>query len=88
MTDIGRFVEIKCFYYSFFPLKMLLIKFILLFHVLKKTNSYFKHTITIHLRTLASRGSDFSEGVITAVTLTANDSTFTGALPGDGVTRS
>lgn len=35
--------------------------------------------------TLASNWSDLSEGVVTAVTLTADDSPFTGALPSDGV---
>lgn len=39
-------------------------------------------------RTLASSGSDLSEGVITAVTLAADDSSFTGALPSDGVAGS
>lgn len=38
--------------------------------------------------TFTSTGGDFSEGVITAVTLTADDSPLAGALPGDGVASS
>lgn len=42
----------------------------------------------INPHTLASQWSDLSEGVIAAVTLTTDDSSFTGALPGDGVAGS
>jgi len=42
----------------------------------------------LNTHTLASSGSDLGEGVIAAVTLTADDSSFTGALPRDGVTCS
>lgn len=42
----------------------------------------------INPHTLASQRSDLSEGVITAVTLSTDDSSFTGALPGDRVAGS
>lgn len=35
--------------------------------------------------TFTSNGGDFSERVITAITLATYDPSFTGALPGDGV---
>lgn len=40
------------------------------------------------MHTLTSCRSDFSKGVITSVTLTADNSSFAWALPSDGVTGS
>ena len=42
----------------------------------------------LNSHTFTSAGSDFSEGVVTAVTLTTYDSSLAGALPGDRVASS